>query len=383
MTHAPFTLDISAIMILFGLLQAILIMVVFVHKRGVAQHAFFILNLAVLTYIQFHSLLVHAGWMKHLIFLFNSATPMLLLLGPFIALYSFKTIGFSVSSIQRTLHFIPFIGYFIYSFNFFLQDSSYKLFLLAKERGVEPVTQEYIKNFPVDPWSVQGWVVVELISLHLVVYGTLTLFKIYQRQKMQPTKLPKNTIQWLQFLNIILVLGGTVLFLSEGGVINGYVFFKSPFPAFAPDLFGSLVMYSIVLYLMVKSDLLTLKRAKYHKSSLRPDFIKEKVRVVQQMIEGEKLYLSPDFSLDLLASKTGLSRHHISQMINAELQCTFSELTNQYRVQEAKERLVQGEFIKIEQLAYQLGYKSKSTFFNVFKKHTNLTPAQYRNSNTI
>ncbi|HAS46795.1 MAG TPA: hypothetical protein DCS93_40295 [Microscillaceae bacterium] len=383
MANTPLTLDISTIMILFGLLQAVLIMVVFIHRRGFAQHAFFILNLAVLVYIQFHSFLVHAGWMAHLIFLFNSATPMLLLLGPFIALYSYKTIGIAVSPTRRTLHFVPFIGYFIYSFNFFLQDSSYKLFLLAKERGVTPVTEEYVKNFPVDPWGVQGWVVVELISLHLVSYGAFTLFKIYQHQKTHSSKHPKSTIHWLQFLSIILVLGGIVLFLSQGGVVNGYVFLKTPFPAFAPDLFGSLVMYSIALYLMVKSDLLTFKRAKYHKSTLRQDFIKEKVQVVQQMIEGEKLYLSPEFSLDLLASKTGLSRHHISQMINAELQCTFSELTNQYRVQEAKERLAQEEFVKIEQLAYQLGYKSKSTFFNVFKKHTNLTPAQYRNSRTM
>ncbi|OJJ21472.1 hypothetical protein BKI52_13060 [marine bacterium AO1-C] len=367
-------------MILFGLLQAILIMVVFIHKRGFAQHAFFILNIAVLIYIQLHSFLVHSGGMVYTIFLFNSATPMLLLLGPFITLYTYKILGVAITRAQKVLHFMPFVGYFIYEFNFFLQDSSYKLFLLAKERGVAPVTQEYIKNFPVDPWGIQGWVVVELISLHLVLYGVFTLLKTYQYQAKNPAKLTKSNRQWLQFMNVILILGGVILFLSEGGVINGYVFFKSPFPAFAPNLFGSLVMYSIALYLMIKSDLLTLKRAKYQKSTLHQDFIKEKVEMVQQTIEQEKLYLSPEFSLDLLAAKTGLSRHHISQMINAELQCTFSELTNQYRVKEAKERLVQEDFIKIEQLAYQLGYKSKSTFFNAFKKHTNLTPAQFRNT---
>ena len=38
MNNISLTLDIPTIMILFGLLQAVLIMVVVIHKRGFAQH---------------------------------------------------------------------------------------------------------------------------------------------------------------------------------------------------------------------------------------------------------------------------------------------------------------------------------------------------------
>ena len=56
------------------------------------------------------------------------------------------------------------------------------------------------------------------------------------------------------------------------------------------------------------------------------------------------------------------------------------DLTNHYRILEAKRILDDTtNDIKIEQLSGELGYKSKSTFFRVFKKATNMTPAQYRN----
>ncbi|WP_158259051.1 helix-turn-helix domain-containing protein [Flagellimonas meridianipacifica] len=97
------------------------------------------------------------------------------------------------------------------------------------------------------------------------------------------------------------------------------------------------------------------------------------------MIETEKLYLNEDFSLKMLSEKSGLSTHNISQILNEELQVGFITLTNSYRIEEAKRRLLGDEFnLKMEQLAYDLGYKSKSTFFSAFKKETNSTPSNYR-----
>jgi len=96
-----------------------------------------------------------------------------------------------------------------------------------------------------------------------------------------------------------------------------------------------------------------------------------------QVIENDKLYLDSNFSLELLSLKTGLSKHHISQIINEQLDCTFFDLTNKYRIEEAKRLLAESSYVKIEQLAYQLGYRSKSSFFSAFKRATNLTPSKY------
>ena len=98
------------------------------------------------------------------------------------------------------------------------------------------------------------------------------------------------------------------------------------------------------------------------------------------LIEGEKLYLNPAFSLELISQRSNVSKHHISQIINEELGCTFFELTNNFRIEEAKRVLENVDYIKLEQLALELGYRSKSSFYSAFKKATQHTPSNYINS---
>lgn len=138
-------------------------------------------------------------------------------------------------------------------------------------------------------------------------------------------------------------------------------------------------MYLITLYLLGKTDLFKFPSKKYSKSSLSSFYKREKLNQITTLIETEKLYLNEDFSLKMLSEKSGLSTHNISQILNEELQVGFITLTNSYRIEEAKRRLLGDEFnLKMEQLAYDLGYKSKSTFFSAFKKETNSTPSNYR-----
>ena len=60
---------------------------------------------------------------------------------------------------------------------------------------------------------------------------------------------------------------------------------------------------------------------------------------------------------------------------------TFFGLINRYRIEEAKKILLNTESIKMEQLAFDLGYNSKATFFKAFKENTNLSPAKFKEQN--
>jgi len=59
---------------------------------------------------------------------------------------------------------------------------------------------------------------------------------------------------------------------------------------------------------------------------------------------------------------------------------TLSDFVNGYRVREVQRRIAAGEAraLKMLALAMDAGFASKSTFNQVFKKHTNLTPSDYR-----
>lgn len=60
---------------------------------------------------------------------------------------------------------------------------------------------------------------------------------------------------------------------------------------------------------------------------------------------------------------------------------SFYELLNEYRVREACRRLSDEEHyghLTIEAISISLGYKSRTTLLNAFKKQTGLTPTEYQ-----
>lgn len=103
---------------------------------------------------------------------------------------------------------------------------------------------------------------------------------------------------------------------------------------------------------------------------------------ITEVLQHKKLYLDENLTLSVLANHTGLAAHHISQTINEKLGMNFFELINSYRVEEAKQMLQNPNYnnVSIEGIAYDSGFKSKSAFNAFFKKHTGLTPTEYKKS---
>jgi len=307
--------------------------------------------------------------------LVNTSTPFIFLYGPLIYFYVTKQSGKPIVFKMKMIHLLPFLFYFGYSFNFFLQSAAYKYnaFISDFHPEWEKIPATSISS--IDPWNIQGWVVVEILALHILVYCMISFFQIFKHPDSN-----QKVKYWLLYITGILTLGSLILFFSQGGVINGKVFFKSPFPHYSADLFSTISMYLIMAYLLGKLEFFKNNTKKYKKSSLSSSYKKEKLEQLQEILNNDRPYLNPDFSLKILSEKSKLSEHHISQILNEELQCNFYELINRYRITEAKRQLNTSKYLKIEQLAYDLGYKSKSTFFTAFKKETDLTPSKYRES---
>ena len=127
---------------------------------------------------------------------------------------------------------------------------------------------------------------------------------------------------------------------------------------------------------------LTIHRApkKYSNSGLQEQEMETIVTSLQRKFETDKSYLNAQITIDDLAASLGCSRHHLSQAINEKLGQSFYDCINQYRVAEAKYLLTDParEMHKIASIAYDAGFNSLSTFNDVFKKSTGLTPSQFR-----
>lgn len=96
-----------------------------------------------------------------------------------------------------------------------------------------------------------------------------------------------------------------------------------------------------------------------------------------EYLEESKAYLRPDISLAIFAKEAGLPARTLSRAINGYLGVNFFDFINMMRVEEAKRLLleVNSRGYNIDSIFEECGFRSRSTFFLVFKKIEGITPA--------
>lgn len=85
----------------------------------------------------------------------------------------------------------------------------------------------------------------------------------------------------------------------------------------------------------------------------------------------------PDLGLQSLSEWVGLSPSYLSQLFKTETGLGVSSYITKQRIEYAKE-LLQTTQLKVEEIAFQLGYTRSNYFGMVFKKETGMTPGSYR-----
>ena len=372
-------LDFIAVLILFGVLQTVALSIIFL-SRGVrtvpwlAGCSLFVLGIIEMeSFLNYSGLIIHAPWM------INISPPLILLLGP-LNLFLARTIyPPSVQPRFIVLHLVPAIAFFAYSLFFFLQPVDFKVYAVMKSMHPEPIQQIIKPSFLTDPLNIRGIVVVEGLALHLMTYSVALFLFVRKKEKASLSAAVRIYRSWLKFSTTFL-LAGSLIFLMTGGVVNGKVLFHPLLPGFATDLFCVLMAYAGTIFWIVQAH--PARSVKYFKSGLDDQFRKLKLETLLQIMENEKPYRSPEFSLGQLARLVGLTPHQVSEVINHGKGMTFAELVNHYRIREATHILdsPEGGTLKVENIAYDLGYKSKSAFFASFKRQMQTTPAEYRRS---
>jgi two-component system response regulator YesN len=88
-------------------------------------------------------------------------------------------------------------------------------------------------------------------------------------------------------------------------------------------------------------------------------------------------YANPDLSLNEVSACVNLSPSHFSTIFSRETGETFKEYLTGVRIDKAKE-LLRTTSLKSFEITYKIGYSDPHYFSVVFKKHTGLSPKQFR-----
>jgi AraC-like DNA-binding protein len=94
----------------------------------------------------------------------------------------------------------------------------------------------------------------------------------------------------------------------------------------------------------------------------------------------EKPHLDPSLTVDELALKVSMPSWQLSRVLNSAFGKNFFHFINTHRVEEAKRQLRDPTHNAktMLQILHEAGFNSKSTFNDAFKRHTGMTPSEYR-----
>jgi AraC-like DNA-binding protein len=229
----------------------------------------------------------------------------------------------------------------------------------------------------------------EFSSPVYLVYAVVILIKHKRNTKNYFSNIERRELNWLFLLTI-----GFTLFIY---FTYSLWIFTDFFPLSLSLKLLTVVLSGYVLILGIygyrqesiflekdsKSDegnLTDSKRRSYQKTFLDPverELINQKLTVI--MLE-EKPYLESEITISELAARLGISVNKLSRVINEDHHHNFFDFINTYRVNEVKQLLISSKTndSKIESIAYDCGFNSKSSFYSIFKKHTHLTPTEFK-----
>lgn len=102
------------------------------------------------------------------------------------------------------------------------------------------------------------------------------------------------------------------------------------------------------------------------------------IETLEKCVRETDIYRNPDISLEMLSTETTIPKHHLSQLLNGYFGKNFYQYIAELRIEYALTRLQNDSGIKIESLAYDCGFNSKTSFNRYFKEYTGCLPSYYK-----
>jgi AraC-like DNA-binding protein len=230
-----------------------------------------------------------------------------------------------------------------------------------------------------------------LILIQVILYTVLAYFEIRKHQKKILSFVSETNeidLSWLEYIILSIFLLSIVITLYN-------IFFStSTLNAFI-NLFLLMIIFIVAYNSIKQKEIFPLDEnqrkviiqinEEEHSGELRRKIIPDSdVAIIKsklnELMEQQKPFLDSELNLIKLSKLINITPHHLSYVINAGFSENFFRFINTYRVEKAKELLVNADMNKLSMLgiAFESGFNSKTSFNTTFKKITGMTPSDFK-----
>ena len=99
---------------------------------------------------------------------------------------------------------------------------------------------------------------------------------------------------------------------------------------------------------------------------------------LEELMLNKKVYQDSELSLSALAEMLSLKSHQLSELINTQLEMSFSSYLRRQRVKAAEVLLKTEPDVSVLAIGLSVGFSSQSAFYSAFKELHSMAPGQYR-----
>ncbi len=360
------------LIIIIGIVQGLVTssLLIYRNKQGDRFLAFSIVSFCLLSCkILLHTL---GLWDTHFFRYFPLGID--LVIQPLIYLYVIQLIQ-PTSRLNKTtlLHFIPFAVYEIHALVVY-----FSVLSVTDSEAKDVIAESYHFN---DVKYLEDY----LTLLSTFAYLIIGLVKIKSYKSWLDSNISDSsypTFSWLKAILIqLMVIGGLLLVnLSLDRIL---------FPGSSNFLRWQVFYIAVALHIYylgfmglnnkIHNQLIPPTKKQIRKK-VTDDQVREIVANLQGALEKERVYLNPKLSSTDLAKQLNIAVGNLSYAINLHYQKNFRELINEYRVKEAKSKLLDPScnHLSILGIAYESGFSSEASFYRIFKKTAGCSPADYQ-----
>lgn len=373
-------IDISAIIILIGIIQGYFLAFILFSNRNGNYRANRYLGLLLCS---FSTSIVNIFLLKINLYevLFYTSKMSVIIIHLFGPLFLF----YVRSLIDRTfrlhlpdwLQFLPALLVFGYYIPYFLAEKSDKYAFFLIPAG--------IKFFRFEHYEFIALTICAQIHLWIYLFVVHGFIKKYHRSmKDYYSNVEHHNLRWIQFFISTFVVVFIILFLCAILLTINYNYMVSF------TLLGITVSLGIFIlgYRGLKqTEIFTLesplKKTKSESAELPGELVQSLTIKLKILMEEDKLFTNTELNLDDLAKKLSVSKTTLSQFIRDCLKTNFFDYINRLRIEEMKRLLLDPEkkYMTIVALAKEAGFNAKSTSSRIFKQFTGMTPSAFRKYN--